>query len=129
MESEDVLFNITGASVTRCCVVQDKYLPARVNQHVAIIRADSKQLLPKFLQIILVSKEYKEQLLKMAQGAVSREAITKVELEEFKIPVPPLAEQEKIVQQIEILETQIAQAQKIIDDAPQQKQAILQKYL
>ncbi|WP_374571953.1 restriction endonuclease subunit S [Acinetobacter sp.] len=129
VESQDVLFNITGASVTRCCVVQDKYLPARVNQHVAIIRANSEVLLPKFLQSVLVSKEYKAQLLQMAQGAVSREAITKAELEEFKIPVPPLAEQEKIVQQIEALEMQITQAQKVIDDAPQQKQAILQKYL
>ena len=36
---------------------------------------------------------------------------------------------EKIVQQIEALEMQIAQAQKVIDAAPQQKQAILQKYL
>lgn len=129
VESQDVLFNITGASVTRCCVVQDKYLPARVNQHVAIIRANSEVLLPKFLQAVLVSKEYKAQLLNLAGGANTREAITKVELEEFKIPVPSLAEQEKIVQQIEALEAQIAQAQKVIDDAPQQKQAILQKYL
>ncbi|MCO8090076.1 restriction endonuclease subunit S [Acinetobacter pseudolwoffii] len=129
VESQDVLFNITGASVARCCVVQDKYLPARVNQHVAIIRANSEVLLPKFLQAVLVSKEYKAQLLQMAQGAVSREAITKAELEEFKIPVPALTEQEKIVQKIEALEAQITQAQKVIDNAPQQKQAILQKYL
>lgn len=129
VESQDVLFNITGASVARCCVVQDKYLPARVNQHVAIIRANSEVLLPKFLQAVLVSKDYKAQLLNLAGGANTREAITKVELEEFKIPVPPLAEQEKIVEQIEALEAQIAQAQKVIDDAPQQKQAILQKYL
>ena len=74
-------------------------------------------------------QDYKAQLLNLAGGANTREAITKVELEEFKIPVPPLAEQEKIVQQIEALEAQIAQAQKVIDDAPQQKQAILQKYL
>ena len=129
VESQDVLFNITGASVARCCVVQDKYLPARVNQHVAIIRANSEVLLPKFLQAVLVSKDYKAQLLNLAGGANTREAITKVELEEFKIPVPPLAEQEKIVEQIEALEAQIAQAQKVIDDAPAQKQAILQKYL
>ena len=55
--------------------------------------------------------------------------LSQVNMNRIMIPVPPLAEQEKIVQQIEILETQIAQAQKIIDDAPQQKQAILQKYL
>lgn len=39
VEPNDVLLNITGASVGRCCMVQDRHLPARVNQHVMIIRA------------------------------------------------------------------------------------------
>ena len=38
VESNDVLLNITGASVARCCMVPDDVLPARVNQHVCIIR-------------------------------------------------------------------------------------------
>ena len=36
----DVLLNITGDSVARVCKVPIEVLPARVNQHVAIIRAD-----------------------------------------------------------------------------------------
>lgn len=39
VESRDVLFNITGVSVARCCMVPDSILPARVNQHVMIIRS------------------------------------------------------------------------------------------
>jgi type I restriction enzyme S subunit len=35
----DVLLNITGDSILRTCVVDPEALPARVNQHVAIIRA------------------------------------------------------------------------------------------
>ena len=35
VEAEDVLVNITGASVARSCVVPKDVLPARVNQHVA----------------------------------------------------------------------------------------------
>ena len=34
VEGGDVLLNITGASVARCCIVPDVVLPARVNQHV-----------------------------------------------------------------------------------------------
>ena len=49
--------------------------------------------------------------------------------ENLMIPVPPLAEQEALVAQIETLEAQIAQAQAVIDAAPAQKQAILKKYL
>lgn len=38
VENNDVLLNITGASVARCCIVPDDILPARVNQHVCILR-------------------------------------------------------------------------------------------
>jgi len=38
IETHDVLLNITGDSVARVCLAEPQYLPARVNQHVAIIR-------------------------------------------------------------------------------------------
>ena len=50
-------------------------------------------------------------------------------LKNYKIPVPPLTVQQEIVTQIEKLEKQIAEAQSIIDNSKQQKQAILDKYL
>lgn len=49
VQSGDVLLNITGDSVARCCQVVDDVLPARVNQHVAIIRPDAEQLDPRYL--------------------------------------------------------------------------------
>jgi type I restriction enzyme, S subunit len=45
----DVLLNITGDSVARACQVDPRALPARVNQHVAIIRPDPERLDPRFL--------------------------------------------------------------------------------
>ncbi|MBK7299444.1 MAG: restriction endonuclease subunit S [Moraxellaceae bacterium] len=56
----------------------------------------------------------------MASGSATREAITKSQLEDFKIPVPPLAEQADFVVQVEAIETKIAEAQRIIDQAPAQ---------
>jgi type I restriction enzyme S subunit len=52
---DDVLLNITGDSVARCCQVDISVLPARVNQHVAIIRPDPKKLDPRFLRYFMVS--------------------------------------------------------------------------
>ena len=66
---DDVLLNITGASVARCCVVPPDVLPARVNQHVAILRPQADRLLPQFLQYLLVSREYKDRLLGAGEGA------------------------------------------------------------
>jgi len=128
VQKNDVLFNITGASVTRCCVIEEKYLPARVNQHVAIIRPNEK-VMSKYLQSILTSLKIKKQLLDIAGSSATREAITKIQLEEFKIPVPSLSEQKKLVAKLEKIEKQIAQNQEIIAKASSRKQAVMEKYL
>lgn len=124
VEKNDILFNITGASIARCCIVEDKYLPARVNQHVSIIRTNEKAL-PKYVHAILVSPEFKDKLLEIGNDATSRQAITKLQLEEFKIPVPTIEEQKKIVTEIEKIETKIAVLEKQIADIPKQKEKIL----
>lgn len=96
IEKDDVLFNITGASVARCCVVDNSILPARVNQHVSIIRP-KKMLNPFFLQLFLVSPKTKSTLLFSSSGGATREAITKTMINNFEVPVPPISEQEQIV--------------------------------
>ena len=124
----DILFNITGASIARCCIVEEKYLPARVNQHVSIIRTNKKAL-AKYVQMILVSLQYKNKLLEIGDGGTSREAITKSQLETFKIPLPTLERQKKIVSEIKIIEQKIIQIEKELEAIPSNKEAIFEKYL
>ena len=128
VEENDVLFNITGASVCRCCMVDKSYLPARVNQHVAILRTNEKAL-PKFVQQLLISKKFKKELLALADNSTTREAITKAQLEDFKIPLPLLSEQQKIVDEIEIIESKIAKLKGEIAVIPEKKEAVLKNYL
>ncbi|WP_294314990.1 restriction endonuclease subunit S [uncultured Chryseobacterium sp.] len=91
VEKNDVLFNITGASVCRCTVVPNDVLPARVNQHVSIIRPIESKLNSAFLSNLLVSDNVKIQLLGIGSaGGAIMQAITKEQLEKFKIPVPPI---------------------------------------
>jgi type I restriction enzyme S subunit len=91
VKSKDVLFNITGASVCRCSIVPDDVLPARVNQHVAILRANQDILNPIFLNHLLVSSSVKASLLKVGSGGGAvMEAITKEKLENFDIILPPI---------------------------------------
>ncbi len=82
----DILFNITGASVARCCIVPTEILPARVNQHVAIIRLKGNGV--KYLLCALTSKEYKQKLLGVSESGSTREAVTKDDLENFEILFP-----------------------------------------
>lgn len=92
----DVLVNITGESVTRTCMVDDVALPARVSQHVAIIRAKSAVLHPTFLLYSLINPPTKVRLDSLSQAGATRRALTKGHLESLEIPIPPLEEQERI---------------------------------
>ncbi len=93
IESRDVLLNITGDSVARVCQVPDKWIPARVNQHVAIIRANQDVLCPEFLLYSLLTKGNKNTLLTLASAGATRNALTKTMIEDFEITIPPLPEQ------------------------------------
>jgi type I restriction enzyme S subunit len=99
VESGDILLNITGASVARCCLVPEEVLPARVNQHVAIVRPLQNLLLPKFLQYMLVSRDCKDRLLHTGESAGStRQALTKAQLQDFVVRFPEsINEQHRIV--------------------------------
>ena len=92
----DILLNITGDSVARVCKVPENVLPARVNQHVAIIRLNEIKADSKFvLYHLLNDKSY---LLTLAQGGSTRNALTKGMLEELEIPMPPLPIQHRIAE-------------------------------
>ena len=88
VEPNDVLFNITGVSVARCCMVPDDVLPARVNQHVMIVRPTKGENVSYYIMFTLCSADNKAKLLGIGQSGSTREAINKQELESFEIPLP-----------------------------------------
>ena len=102
IEEKDILFNITGASVARCCMVPNNVLPARVNQHVMIIRSE-KDFMSYYLLCTLCSNEAKRSLLGMSQSGSTREAITKGEIESFKIVIPSTELLKVYENQVEII--------------------------
>lgn len=91
VEENDVFINITGASVARSCIVPQHILPARVNQHVAIIRCITSMLNPVFANQMFLSKSFKGQLLNIGEsGGATRQAITKQQLESLQVILPPI---------------------------------------
>jgi type I restriction enzyme S subunit len=86
VQAGDVLLNITGASILRTCVVPRDVLPARVNQHVAIIRA-KPGVSPHYLHLHLLQPETKAYLLGLNAGG-SREAVTKAHIESVPLHDP-----------------------------------------
>lgn len=104
IEEKDVLLNITGASVARCCLAPNDLLPARVNQHVSIIRC-KERLLPEFVCSLFTSDKYQKLLLNTARaGGATREALTKQQIENLQIIIPPLEEQRKYIEEVKQLD-------------------------
>lgn len=132
VEKGDVLLNITGASFARCCLSPDAFLPARVNQHVSIIRVKQEMLCPKLLSLIFTSKFYKDQLLGIGEAGSTRQAITKKQLEEFQIDYPScLIKQEEFLSKLYVLEREMLKLQEIYNDKlhnlDELKKSLLQK--
>jgi type I restriction enzyme S subunit len=132
LEKGDVLLNITGASVARCCLVPDNYLPARVNQHVSVIRVDKGIISPQFLCFLLTSSYYKNILLEVGGTGATREAITKIQLQKFIITYPDTIEkQEEFLDELARIESKSLVLQNIytrkIQAIDELKQSILQK--
>ena len=91
---DDILLNITGASIGRVCVVPDEVCPANVNQHVCIIRCDDS-LNPAFVAAMLASPKF-QAIIWDSQAGGTRQALTKQMIEDFEIPWRQVEEQRQI---------------------------------
>ena len=107
VEQNDVLLNITGDSVARCCQVDPDILPARVNQHVAIIRTQPNLLDPRFLRYVLVSPSMQNHLLSLASAGATRNALTKTMIESLIINAPSIEKQRRIADILGTLDDKI----------------------
>lgn len=107
VEKNDVLLNITGDSVARCCQMDADVLPARVNQHVAIIRTQPDVLDARFLRYVLVNPSMQDHLFALASAGATRNALTKAMIESLDIHAPPIEEQRAIAHILGTLDDKI----------------------
>lgn len=96
VKADDVLLNITGASIGRCYYTPSTFKGGNVNQHVCIIRPKKSSVLPKYLHYCLISPIGKE-LIKLSQNGANREGLTIEDIKNFAFNIPSITEQDKII--------------------------------
>lgn len=129
VEPNDVLLNITGASVARSCIVPSEILPARVNQHVAIIRPNPNIINSVFLNCLFTNPSYQQKLLKIARGnGATREAITKKQIETLEIIIPPMELQERFAQIVNNIEKQKIIVKQSIEESKSLENSLMNKF-
>ncbi|WP_324038991.1 restriction endonuclease subunit S [Aeromonas dhakensis] len=97
----DVLLNITGASLGRTLIFPDSIKEANVSQHVTIIRLLIDEFAP-FVHLGIKSPLVQD-LIWGRQVGMAIEGLSKRTLELFEFPIPPLAEQQRIVAKVDEL--------------------------
>ncbi len=93
IKENDVLLNITGASIGRAALADMRIVGGNVNQHVCIIRTKSKELYPFFLCQFILSSNGQRQIDSFQAGG-NREGLNFGQIRSFTIPLPPKVEEQ-----------------------------------
>jgi type I restriction enzyme, S subunit len=115
VQPNDILLNITGASLGRCAIYPDNFGEANVSQHVTIIRPTDSTI-RLYLHLCILSP-YTQRLVWGRQVGMAREGLSKKVLELFEIPLPPLAEQHRIVAKVTELMVMCETLKELLNDA------------
>ena len=113
LQIDDVLLNITGASIGRSAVVNEQIAGGNVNQHVCIIRTKDN-LVSSFLCNFLLSN-YGQKQIDSFQAGGNRQGLNFEQIKSIKIGIPCLKEQSKIAKTLQLLDERIATQNKIIE--------------
>jgi len=127
IKEEDVLLNITGASIGRSAVADNRISGGNVNQHVCIIRAKRKVLNHTYLSQFILSL-YGQSQIESFQAGGNREGLNFGQIRSFRIPTPPtIKEQETIADCLSSIDTLVAAEIKKIDSLKIHKSSLMQK--
>lgn len=94
LQNDDLLISLTG-NVGRVALLEERYLPAALNQRVGCLRIKDKNTLKSFLFHYLNSDYFENRCIVSSKGVAQKNMSTEW-LKEFKIPLLPVSEQESI---------------------------------
>ncbi|WP_299099258.1 N-6 DNA methylase [uncultured Alistipes sp.] len=99
------------------------------SKDVLVLRSvDASKYLPKYIFYMVRRDAFFDYVMEGKKG-VKMPRGNKEDIQKYRIPIPPIEEQKRIVSQIEALELEITNARNLIENAASEEQAILDKYL
>lgn len=128
LQPGDVLLNITGASIGRSAVADDRVSGGNVNQHVCLIRTDSTRLIPAYLNLFLLSRPGQRQIDSFQAGG-NRQGLNFGQVRSINVPVPSKSEQAAIAGALSDVDGLIGALDRLIAKKRDLKQAAMQQLL
>ena len=128
VQKNDVLLNITGGSIGRCCIFDGSIPNANVNQHVCIIRVNSSVFLPEYMHLFWISP-IGQISIKSYQTGGNREGMSAEAIKNTPIPIIPIGEQRRIVDlinpEIDDFNSLISEKESLINDLEAYKKSLI----
>ena len=125
LRTNDVLLNITGASIGRTALATEEINGGNVNQHVCIIRTNGN-VEPSYICDYIQTSKIQKYIQSLQTGG-SREGLNFEQIRSFPINIPTVEEQVKIAKLLSLINERIATQSKLIEDLKKQKSAIVEK--
>ena len=125
LRTNDVLLNITGASIGRTALATEEINGGNVNQHVCIIRTNGNAE-PSFICDYIQTSKIQKYIQSLQTGG-SREGLNFEQIRSFPINIPTVEEQVKIAKLLSLINERIATQSKLIEDLKKLKSAIIEK--
>lgn len=97
---KDILLNITGGSIGRCALIPDDFTRGSINQHILIIRVVNPRI--RFYVHKCLCSPYYQKLI-MGNVVGDKDGFSAGRCKNTLIPLPPYAEQLRIVDKIDEL--------------------------
>jgi type I restriction enzyme S subunit len=124
---DDVLLNITGASIGRSAIADPRIVAGNVNQHVCIIRVKPDELNPVLLNQYLVSNDGQKQIDSFQAGG-NRQGLNFAQIRSFLIPLPPTTEEQvRIAECLSSLDARIVAQSEWITALRTHKKGLMQQ--
>ena len=123
LRTNDVLLNITGASIGRTALATEEINGGNVNQHVCIIRTNGN-VEPSFICDYIQTSKIQKYVQSLQTGG-SREGLNFEQIRSFPINIPTVEEQVKIAKLLSLINERIATQSKLIEDLKKLKSAII----
>ena len=122
LQENDLLISLTG-NVGRVGLLQRELLPSALNQRVACLRIVSCNVLLRYLFNLLNSDHFENDCIFNAAGIAQKNMSTEW-LKKYIVPIPPLAEQERIVAELDLLSSIIEKKKAQLKELDQLAQSI-----
>ncbi|RDH42136.1 restriction endonuclease subunit S [Zooshikella ganghwensis] len=129
LKENDVLLNITGASIGRCSKSDKRVSGGNVNQHVCIIRTDEKKLTPKLL-VELINSAIGQNQIDSYQAGGNREGLNFSQVRQLEFAIASCTEEQTaIANALSDVDALISKLEKLIAKKQAIKTATMQQLL